>query len=84
MSSDFFVQVHEVARLIPKGRVTSYGAIAAYLGAKKASRTVGYKMENNAVESVGIEGAFDNNLRGTTGKRLMQIQTCQKSTGRIY
>jgi len=37
-----------------------------------ASRTVGYKMENHAIESVGIEGAFDNNLRGTTGKRLMQ------------
>ncbi|MBK7964842.1 MAG: hypothetical protein IPK10_05860 [Bacteroidetes bacterium] len=33
-----------------------------------ASRTVGYKMENDAIESVGIEGAFDNNLRGTTGK----------------
>lgn len=44
MSSDFFVQVHEVARLIPKGRVTSYGAIAAYLGTKKSSRTVGYAM----------------------------------------
>lgn len=37
-----------------------------------ASRTVGFKMENNAVESVGIEGAFDESLRGTTGKRLMQ------------
>jgi methylated-DNA-protein-cysteine methyltransferase related protein len=44
MASDFFVQVHEVARLIPKGRVTSYGAIAAYLGTKQASRTIGYAM----------------------------------------
>jgi len=33
-----------VVKLIPKGRVTSYGAIAAYLGAKKSSRTVGYAM----------------------------------------
>jgi cell division protein FtsI (penicillin-binding protein 3) len=37
-----------------------------------AARTVGYKMENNAVKSVGIEGAFDESLRGVAGKRLMQ------------
>ena len=42
--SDFFQSVFLVAKLIPKGRVTSYGAIAAYLGAKKSSRTVGYAM----------------------------------------
>ncbi|MBK9319728.1 MAG: transpeptidase family protein [Bacteroidetes bacterium] len=37
-----------------------------------ASRTIGYKMANKEVESVGIESAFDSHLRGTTGKRLMQ------------
>lgn len=42
--NDFFEQVYQVARLIPKGRVTSYGAIAAYLGAKSSSRVVGYAM----------------------------------------
>lgn len=42
--SDFFKQVHAVVRLIPFGRATSYGAIAAYLSAKKASRMVGYAM----------------------------------------
>ena len=36
--------VYQVVRLIPKGRVTSYGAIAAYLGAKSSSRVVGYAM----------------------------------------
>lgn len=36
--------VYQVVRLIPKGRVTSYGAIAEYLGAKKSSRLVGYAM----------------------------------------
>jgi methylated-DNA-protein-cysteine methyltransferase-like protein len=41
---DFFQMVYQVARLIPKGRVTSYGAIAAYLGAKSSSRVVGYAM----------------------------------------
>lgn len=42
--SDFFDQVYQVVRLIPKGRVTSYGAIAKYLGAAKSSRVVGYAM----------------------------------------
>jgi methylated-DNA-protein-cysteine methyltransferase related protein len=41
---DFFSMVYQVVRLIPKGRVTSYGAIAAYLGAKTSSRLVGYAM----------------------------------------
>lgn len=40
----FYEQVYQVARLIPKGRVTSYGAIAAYLGTKGSSRMVGYAM----------------------------------------
>lgn len=42
--TDFFDLVFQVVRLIPKGRVTSYGAIAAYLGAKSSSRVVGYAM----------------------------------------
>jgi methylated-DNA-protein-cysteine methyltransferase-like protein len=41
---DFFNMVYQVVRLIPKGRVTSYGSIAAYLGAKSSSRVVGYAM----------------------------------------
>ena len=41
---DFFEMVYQVVRLIPKGRVTSYGAIAAYIGAKSSSRIVGYAM----------------------------------------
>ena len=42
--SDFFLQVHEVVKLVPYGKVTTYGAIAEYLGAKKSARTVGYAM----------------------------------------
>jgi methylated-DNA-protein-cysteine methyltransferase-like protein len=41
---NFFKDVYEVARLIPKGRVTSYGAIANYLGTKMSSRMVGWAM----------------------------------------
>lgn len=44
--SNFFELVHEVARQIPYGRVTSYGAIAASLGAKSSSRMVGWAMNN--------------------------------------
>lgn len=40
----FFQSVYDVVRLIPKGRVTSYGAIANYLGAKGSSRMVGWAM----------------------------------------
>ena len=40
----FFDLVYQVARLIPKGRVTSYGAIAAYLGSAKSARMVGWAM----------------------------------------
>lgn len=40
----FFEMVYEVVRLIPNGRVTSYGAIARYLGAGKSARLVGYAL----------------------------------------
>ncbi len=40
----FFELVYEVVRLIPPGRVTSYGAIAAYLGSKRSARMVGWAM----------------------------------------
>ncbi|HEY5687889.1 MAG TPA: MGMT family protein [Yeosuana sp.] len=43
-SLNFFNQVYEVAKLIPYGRVTSYGAIANYLGASRSARMVGYAM----------------------------------------
>ncbi|MBK12514.1 MAG: cysteine methyltransferase [Crocinitomicaceae bacterium] len=43
-SRDFERDVHAVARLIPFGRVTSYGAIAQYLGAARSSRMVGWAM----------------------------------------
>lgn len=46
---DFFQNVFEVVRLIPRGHVTSYGAIAKYLGAARSSRMVGWAM--NAAHS---------------------------------
>lgn len=43
-NKDFFEQVYSVVKLIPIGKVTSYGAIANYLSAKKAARMVGWAM----------------------------------------
>ena len=43
---DFFTDVMDVVRQIPRGRVTSYGAIAKYLGASRSARIVGYCMNN--------------------------------------
>ena len=44
--SDFFLDVIEVVKLIPKGRVTTYGRIAKYLGSVKSSRSVGWALNN--------------------------------------
>lgn len=41
---NFFEMVYEVARQIPRGRVTSYGAIARYLGTARSARMVGWAM----------------------------------------
>ena len=40
----FFEQVYAVVRLVPRGRVTSYGAVAAYLGTARSARMVGWAM----------------------------------------
>jgi methylated-DNA-protein-cysteine methyltransferase related protein len=40
----FFQDVYDVVRQIPKGRITSYGAVAAYLGTKLSARMVGWAM----------------------------------------
>ena len=44
MKDGFFDMVYEVVKLIPTGRVTSYGAIANYLGTKGSARMVGWAM----------------------------------------
>jgi len=43
-NKDFFEMVYQVVRLIPEGRVTSYGAIANYLGRRGGARMVGWAM----------------------------------------
>ena len=47
MSKEFFDQVYDVVKRIPHGKVTTYGAIAKYLGSTKSARTVGWAMNNS-------------------------------------
>lgn len=49
-SNDFFNAVYELVRCVPKGKVTTYGAIARALGAAQSARMVGYAM--NAAHAV--------------------------------
>jgi len=46
-SADFFEQVYDVTRCIPHGRVTSYGAIARFIGAPGAARMVGWALNKS-------------------------------------
>lgn len=48
----FFEKVYKVAALIPYGRVTSYGAIANYLGATGSARMVGWAMNGSGNKDV--------------------------------
>lgn len=49
---NFFDKVYEVAKQIPYGKVTSYGAIANYLGAARSARMVGYAMNVSSGKEV--------------------------------
>lgn len=59
----FFEDVWAVARQIPKGRVTSYGAIANYLGTKMSARMVGWAMNaaGNAKPKVPAQRVVNRN-----------------------
>ena len=50
MEENFFQRVYDIARCIPYGRVTTYGAIAKYLGAAKSARMVGWALNGSSVD----------------------------------
>ncbi len=65
---NFFERVYEVVKLIPLGRVTSYGAIARYLGAARSARMVGWAMNKaHDLEEVPAQRVV-NRLGLLTGK----------------
>ncbi|SDB64606.1 methylated-DNA-protein-cysteine methyltransferase related protein [Flavobacteriaceae bacterium MAR_2010_188] len=73
----FFEKVYSVVRQIPDGKVTSYGAIANYLGAKSSSRMVGYAMNSSHGKDVPAHRVVNRNglLTGKhhfSGTNLMQ------------
>lgn len=47
LEKTFYDKVYEVVLKIPEGKVTSYGAIAEFLGAKRSARMVGWAMNNS-------------------------------------
>lgn len=76
--TSFFERVYELVKLIPEGRVTSYGAIAAFLGAKGSARMVGWAMNNaSKMEDIPAHRVVNRNglLTGKhhfPGTRVMQ------------
>jgi methylated-DNA-protein-cysteine methyltransferase-like protein len=52
---NFFQDVHQVTRLVPPGRVTSYGAIAKYLGSGRGARTVGYALMAANLDAITLK-----------------------------
>jgi len=53
-NKDFFDRVYQVARLIPHGRATSYGAIGKYLGSARSARMVGWAMNGCLKNNIGV------------------------------
>lgn len=83
--SSFFEQVYDVARQIPRGRVTSYGAIAAYLGTKMSARMVGWAMNGAfgqkdvpAHRVVNRNGMLSGKMHFATPTRMEELLTKEK------
>jgi len=68
-TDNFFEKSYAVARLIPYGRVTSYGAIARYLGTARSARMVGWAMNNASNQKEEVPAHRVVNKKGLlTGK----------------
>ena len=67
--SDFFDKVYNVTVKIPYGRVTTYGAIANYLGYKKSARVVGWAMNASHVKEGIPAHRVVNRIGLLTGKK---------------
>lgn len=68
-SEDFFQRVYDLVRLIPRGRLTSYGAIARCLGSPQSSRMVGWAMNQSLSQTTFVPAHRVVNRQGLlTGK----------------
>ncbi|HPH84947.1 MAG TPA: MGMT family protein [Ferruginibacter sp.] len=72
----FFSDVYDVVRQIPKGRVTSYGAIASFLGTKLSARMVGWAMNAAHIAKPSVPAQRVVNRNGMlTGKHHFKTPT---------
>ncbi|TLX73882.1 MGMT family protein [Labilibacter sediminis] len=79
MDADFFHQVYQVVRKVPYGRVTSYGAIAKYLGSAKSSRMVGWALNKCSTQKEYVPAHRVLNRNGLlTGKKAFQGEKVMK------
>jgi methylated-DNA-protein-cysteine methyltransferase-like protein len=75
----FFENVFEVVKLIPRGRVTSYGAIAAYLGSKGSARMVGWALISSHQQNVNVPAyRVVNRVGMLTGKQHFTSPTAMQ------
>jgi len=78
-TSDFFFRVYELTKLIPYGRITSYGAIARYLGSGRSARMVGWALNTCHSRPEFIPAHRVVNRNGLlTGKRHFGNSTTMK------
>ncbi len=79
-NSNFFRRVYDIVRQIPPGRVTSYGAIARFLGSPQSARMVGWALNNTKTELRNIPAHRVVNRNGfLTGKKAFGgINTMQE------
>jgi methylated-DNA-protein-cysteine methyltransferase-like protein len=76
---NFFEKVYEVVKRIPYGKVTSYGAIAEYLGARKSARMVGWALNSKKYDLHEIPAHRVVNRNGLlTGKRYFGGENTMK------
>ena len=78
-SKDFFQKVYEVVKMIPSGRVSTYGLIAKYLGSANSSRVVGYAMNASHQNSDIPAHRVVNRLGILTGKHHFSGTTLMKN-----
>ena len=86
--SSFYDKVYDIVRKVPKGRVTSYGAVAKFVGTGLSSRMVGYAMNKSGGQFPSVPAhRVVNRLGMLTGKHHFsypeQMQELLESDGVI-
>lgn len=69
-NKDFFDQVYQLVRLVPPGRVSSFGAIAKYLGAARSARMVGWALGNSIAKTPPVPAHRILNRKGLLSGKM--------------